>query len=152
MNESSPTITAADQRAWEAPALRPTFTPEGGTEKWAHPCPDWCTGTGEGHDLYWATHSARYHRSASLRVRQDAELAFESPLEEADGVYAGHLDVSLVANSRALEPKVWIVSHYGTSDTSDVGNRRKVALAPLYPDEVRELISVLQHLLKVAQA
>jgi hypothetical protein len=37
MTESSPTITAVDQQACEAPVLRPMFTRDGDTEKRASP-------------------------------------------------------------------------------------------------------------------
>jgi hypothetical protein len=151
---ATPEITRADQFAWEAPELRPTFIPDGERETWAYPCPDWCTGEGLGHDAERILAKFRTHQSAALRIRQDGGLGYETSddphdeLGDDDGIRATNLEVSLVASSRVMTPRVQLVAHYGDG----AGNHKSFRLVGLYPDEVRELICVLQHLLKVGQA
>lgn len=135
-------VTRRDQAAWEAPELRPVFTRFGEPEQWPHPCPDWCTGDGPDHEVAAiAARRTRRHRSESIRVRQDAAFGYDSfdGADDDGGVMAANLEVYLDATSRA--------AHYGKNE-----RHATFKVAPMYPDEIRELICVLQHLLKVAQA
>lgn len=141
-------IAKADQLAWEAPELRQVFTLPDDRETWAHPCPDWCTGDGVGHDPEWATGHARMHESRDLRVRQDAARSYYDP--ECGGYYAGHLRLRLTSGSRNTDrPQIAISVHWGSAN--ETGMEKTFSLASMFPDEVRELITVLQHLLKVGQ-
>jgi hypothetical protein len=148
-SESASTIDRLDQAAWEAPQLRETYIAEGAHEEWAHPCPDWCLGTSDlGHDAGQIITGSRWHRGPELRVRQDAGVGYDELRDGKDGIRAAHIEARLVAASREMIPKVQLRVLCGDRD----GKRKGFKLSPLYPDEVRELIGVLQHLLKVAQA
>ena len=141
-------ITRADQAAWEAPPLRQVFTPDTEREPWAHPCPDWCTQDNPGHDVTETAYGVRTHRSALLRVRMDGAKAYDSEEGDVSGMMAAHIEAALIAGSRDPDrPRIQLVARFG-----DGGGREKVwRLSGLFPDEARELIAVLQHLLKVGQ-
>ncbi|MFW6776272.1 hypothetical protein ACOACO_18470 [Nocardioides sp. CPCC 205120] len=140
-----PTVLArAAQMQWEAPELRTTFVADGDSDPdWFTGCPSWCHG-GTGHESPRPMYGQREHRSASLRVRQDEAGAYRE--EGDDGVTIGHLECHLVMPSRSTTPQIQVRARYG--HPKDLG-RRDFLLAPMHPDETRELIAVLQHLLKV---
>lgn len=157
--EAAAEVTRLDQIAWEAPQLRPTLVPYGAKETWTLPCPDWCTGEGPGHDIGALLLGGwRRHQSASLRVRHDSGRVYEVADDESDeaadddGIRAGNLELALRASSRAPDrPYVQMTIHGGRAVDGRVMHI-KHDVGGFYPDEVRELICVLQHLLKVAQA
>lgn len=146
-------VDVAEQFAWEAPPLRPIDNPAGPSNQFTTPCPPWCfgdDGTGENkHDHYAHLDGVPTHQSRPLNVRQDAVRGYFDD-HAGDVVRAGHLAVSLVQPDRAATPRVQIVTHWGKSTDQGVVER-KFRLSDLYLDEVRELMSVLSHLLKVAQ-
>lgn len=136
-------IERLDQVTWEAPPLRPTFATVDEHEHMANDCPDWCAGDHDPEKLM--TDSRRMHRSTSLLVRQDNALGYADYVDERPGVMAGHLELQLVARDRDLVPQVAVIAHWGDGR----GEPKSWRASPLYADEVRELIAVLQHLLKV---
>lgn len=156
-DEPSPAaLTRAEQAAWEAPVLRPVFTAyveQRTREEWPVDCPDWCQGMGaDGHNLHFRTLSAGRHESTELRVRQDGARAFEGESTDGrEGVTQGHLGAQLIAGSRRHATRVLLTEHWGRTVDGRQGVESSRELAGMYLDEVRELIAVLQHLLKVAQ-
>lgn len=155
-------VQEADQAAWEAPDLRPVFTPFEGHEPWRDECPSWCDGSRAGHEPYTSVanfrNRRRYHSSEPLRVRQDLGPSYYSTLDRdegghgTEGVSASHLELSLFKNDRGREALVEMVLHYGETAIKDLcGNERQLVIGGWHLDEVRELIVALQHLLKEAQ-
>lgn len=150
---ATPELTRLDQAAWEAPALRPVFTAALDTEEWAYDCPPWCRHGDDGHTLVSGMRGRR-HDSSALRVKVDGGYSYWAvDLDDEgdeEGVIAAHLAVKLVAGSRSPQDSRIKISYVAGS--SDDGERVSMGLgAPMYHDEVRELIAVLQHLLKVGQ-
>ncbi|MBM7518249.1 hypothetical protein [Nocardioides nitrophenolicus] len=139
-------ITKADQMAWERPELRPTFTPDGKREKWAHPCPPWCDQDGDHHDVLRLIDGARGHMGTPILIRTDGGRGYYDDVAGVEGIRNPHLEVRLGAASRALEPRIQITRVWGED-----GERRSNTIPAMYFDEVRELITVLQHLMKVGQ-
>lgn len=147
--EVSTALSKADQAAWEAPALRPTFSAWEATEQWAHPCPEWCSGEGQGHERGRITRGQRQHQSHELLVRHDSLLGYWDVADEVDGVSSAHIACSLIAGSRQQgDPQIQMVLRYGSVIDGE-SKRKTFKTGGLFPDEVRELIAVLQHLLKV---
>lgn len=140
-------IDPIDQFEWEAPPLRGTLSTPMEPEKWHTECPDWCTGEGPRHAYDAAVEGQRRHESRPLRVRLDAGRAYDDP--EEDGVRAAHFAVTLQKASRSEgRPVIAMTSHYG--DGLGKGEHITRVHTQLYVDEARELVSVLQHLIKVA--
>ncbi|WP_340540428.1 hypothetical protein [Nocardioides sp. GXZ039] len=139
---SEAAVTKADQLAWEAPALRPVFTPDTGTEAWYSDCPTWCTHVDEGHP---ASHRTRRHRGDELCIRLDLAWPFYTRTPE-DGVKAGHLTAHLERADRSGFTGIRLGLRQG-DPSGDVTSTQ--FLPAMGRDEALELIAVLQHLLKV---
>lgn len=146
-NEQNPAaITKADQMAWEAPELRTIFLElDDGPRDLVSECPDWCDREGLGHDPDRVFEEQREHQGARFRVRQDRSNYFDRGSEGAEAT-AGHLELTLVLHERGVVPRVHIAQRWGSR-----GDVCSHAVGSFYFDEVRELIAVLQHLLKVGQ-
>ncbi len=142
-------IEKLDQAAWEAPELQPTFTSYAkGRQEWPLPCPDWCLGDdAEGHQLWHMVSKGRRHQGPVYRVGVDHHWGYETNVDGVEGVSRANFEIHLQALSRDLQPRIALRYNYGDADR----HRRQYVLPALYVDEVRELIAVLQHLLKVGQ-
>lgn len=146
-------VTKRDQAAWEAPELRPIFTPDGRKEAgWLTDCPTWCDGDGEGHDPdSVVNYGRRWHESAAYQVRQDTTRGYWTDEDGRDGMMAANFTVQLEMGSWGVFPKVRLRRWFGMADGKGSWRRGTQDLGSLGQHEVRELICVLQHLLKVAQ-
>ncbi|GAA5143267.1 hypothetical protein GCM10023340_08280 [Nocardioides marinquilinus] len=149
-------ITRADQAAWEAPPLRPTFVDYDGRAPQVMPCPDWCAQKDSTHRAGLLAEGGRLHRGHFLRVMTtiangyyDDAFPEEGEGEADEGVRAAHLRVALVCGWRDSTPRIRIEKLEGKRDERGNSVPTVTQCATLYADEARELIAVLQHLLKV---
>lgn len=148
----SKVVDIAERFKWEAPELRPIAQVEGDKPTpWAYPCPSWCDGKGAEHEEGAHVDNAgnRRHTSPILSVRVDCARPYAVEDGRGRTVYMdGNISAQLSSSSRAPQlPSIRMAVNYGNPDRS--GRHATTYLARMFPDEVRELISVLQYLLKV---
>jgi hypothetical protein len=131
-----------DQAAWEAPNLRSIFVGDlDGPDTLPGPCPSRCE---QDHPVEKRLRFVREHRSTELSVREDHERYYVG--DDIDEGIAAHLSFRLVEPVRDTgSPRIsmWHVKGDGHGDPI------QVRAGSFYFDEVREIIAVLQHLLKV---
>lgn len=135
---------AQDLFEFEAPSLRSTTTTPAAPLALTSPCPDWCSG----HE-WWAGAGAAgkaNHASPSLRVGTDFDFGYEDA-KESDRRHKAHVRAWLTQQSRERDPRIRV----GRARGDGYGDPDLERSFDLYPDEARELIAVLQYLLKVGQ-
>ncbi len=141
---------------WAAPTRRPTFSTEKHPTPLSMKCPTWCQGDGPGHE--WdagANGSWPRHTSPGLRVRIHSGRGYEDTREDSDergdeyGIRHANIEAALTRSDRNTGRETGIQLTYNAGDGN--GGHVQRAIPAMFPDEARELVAVLQHLLRVGQ-